>query len=76
MVTSPIITFRVGTDGRSNRYDDISLKQVLTPSTSGSTIVNAINGTTENFLTKETGFVYNAASYTVRVKRILPAEAP
>jgi hypothetical protein len=36
-----------------------TLKQVLTPSASGATIVNAISGTTYRFLTKETGFNFN-----------------
>ena len=64
------------TTGSTSLIDDVTVKQVTAPSTSGSTIVNAINGTTQNFLTKDADFAYNAASYTVRVKRILPAEAP
>jgi hypothetical protein len=46
------------------------MKQVLTPSTDGIIIVNAEGGSTENFLTKDEGFVHNAASYMVIVKEL------
>lgn len=52
--------------------DSVSFKQVLTPSTNGATLVNEIFGSTENLVSVDDGFVYNEASYTVRVKKILP----
>ena len=50
--------------------DNISLKQVLTPSTTGATIVSAKGGTTYNFNHKNASFTYNAASYYVIIKKI------
>ncbi len=47
-----------------------SYKQVLTPSTSGVTIVSAKGGVTYNFGYKDASFTYNAASYTVIVKKL------
>jgi hypothetical protein len=52
--------------------DNVSCKQVLSPSTSGATLVNEISGDTQNLFDVETGFAYNEASYTCTVKRILP----
>ena len=47
---------------------DISLKQVLTPSSTGVTITSTKNGTTYNWESQETGFNYNDASgYTYEV---------
>lgn len=48
----------------------LEVNEVLTPSTDGIIIVNAKGGSTENFLTQDTGFSYNAASYTVIVKKL------
>jgi hypothetical protein len=45
-----------------------SLKQVLTPSTAGATVVSTKEGTTYNFAYKNASFTYNAASYYVIVK--------
>ena len=50
--------------------DNYSLKQVLTPSSSGATIVSAKGGETYNFGYKNASFVYNAASYYVIIKRL------
>ena len=58
------------TGGKSGRFDDISVKQVLTPSTTGATIVSAKGGTTYNFNHKDASFTYNAASYYVIIKKI------
>lgn len=46
------------------------VKQVLTPSTAGSTIVSTKGGTTYNWAHKNASFTYNAASYTIVVKKI------
>jgi len=43
--------------------DTLSIQQVLTPSTSGATIVTAKGGAIRNFASKNTSFTYNAASY-------------
>ncbi len=45
-----------------------SIKPVLTPSTSGATIVSAKGGATANFAYKDASFTYNAASYQVIVR--------
>lgn len=50
--------------------DDHSLKKVLTPSTSGATIVSAKGGTTYNFAYKHASFTFNAASYYCIVRKI------
>ncbi len=42
--------------------DTMSLKQVLTPSTTGVTIVSTLNGATYNWAVKTTGFNYNDSS--------------
>ncbi len=48
--------------------DDVSTKQVLTPSTTGVTIVSTFGGTTYNWTSKETGFNYNdSAGYTCQI---------
>jgi len=49
--------------------DDVSLKSVLTPSTSGATIVSAKGGGTANFQYKNASFTYNEASYYCLIKR-------
>ena len=46
----------------------MSIEQVLTPSSSGATIVSAKGGATENFAYKDASFTYNAASYQVIVR--------
>ena len=50
--------------------DDVSVKQVLTPSTTGVTITSTADGTTYNWASKEAGFNYNDASgYTYKLER-------
>lgn len=41
---------------------DVSVKQVLTPSATGVTIVSTLNGTTQNWESIESGFDYNASA--------------
>jgi hypothetical protein len=55
--------------GRST-WDDITIKQVLTPTTDGVTIVSTKGGGVFNFTYKNAGFVYNAASYYVIVRKV------
>ena len=50
--------------------DSFSMSKVLTPSSSGCTIVSSKAGTTYNFSYKNASFVYNAASYYVIIKRL------
>ena len=45
-------------------------KAVLTPSTSGCTIVSAKGGATERFKRIDTGFAFNSSSYTVIIKKL------
>jgi hypothetical protein len=59
-----------GIDVFSGTVDNLLLKQVLTPSSSGATIVTAKGGTTYNFSYKNTSFTYNAASYYVIIRAI------
>jgi len=55
-------------------FDSLSLKQVLTPSTTGVTIVSTSGGAIYNWKSKETGFNYNDSSgYTYT---ILNSRAP
>ena len=50
--------------------DNVSLKQLLTPSVTGVTITSTPDGTTYNWASKEAGFNYNAASgYTYTIER-------
>jgi uncharacterized Zn-binding protein involved in type VI secretion len=48
--------------GKKGRFDDVSLTQVFTPSTTGVTITSTPDGSTFNWATKEAGFNYNDAS--------------
>ncbi len=71
--TAAYLNFSVGnvsslTSGDVFTVDDISLKQVLTPSTTGVTITSTPGGTTYNWASIEAGFNYNDASgYTYKV---------
>ena len=49
---------------------DISMKQVLTPSVQGCTIVSSKGGATERFKRIDTGFAFNSSSYTVIIKKL------
>ena len=51
-----------GTAGQACRYDDISVKQVVTPSATGVTITSTPNGSTQSWASQESGFNYNDAS--------------
>ena len=51
-------------------FKDIVVAQLVTPSTTGATIVSAKGGTTYNFNHKNASFTYNAASYYVIIKKI------
>jgi len=49
-------------------FDNLTLKQVLTPSATGVTIVSTKGGTTYNWTSKETGFnYYDASGYTYEI---------
>lgn len=50
-------------------FDDASVKQVLTPSTDGCTIVSTKSGAVPNFAYKNTSFTYNAATHYVVVRK-------
>jgi translation elongation factor P/translation initiation factor 5A len=56
--------------GQQIKVDGISVKQVLTPSSSGATVVSSKGGTTYNFSYKNASFTYNAASYYVIIRAI------
>ena len=61
------IGIRYGDTGTlTAEFDDISLKQVLTPDTSGLTIVSASGGSTYNW-TSDGGINPNAASFTLTI---------
>jgi hypothetical protein len=49
---------------------DTSVKEVTAPSTTGVTITSTKGGTNYNFAYKNAGFVYNAASYYVVVRKV------
>jgi len=51
-------------------YDYSSLKQVLTPSSSGAVITSLKNGTVFNWAYKNASFVFNAVSYYCVVRRL------
>lgn len=55
--------------GTYNFFDNISTKQVLTPSTSGCTIVDGELSTTQNFASVEAGFAFNESSYSLTITR-------
>jgi hypothetical protein len=57
-------------DGTETIDANNKVKQVLTPSSSGATIVSAKGGTTYNFAYKDTSFTYNAASYYCIVSKV------
>lgn len=66
--TSTIWLYSLGADGSKTIFDDISLKQVLTPSATGATIVLTASGSTYNWTTEESGFNPNDASgYTYEI---------
>jgi hypothetical protein len=54
----------------------ITFKQVLTPSSSGATIVSAKGGAIYNFASKDASFTYNAASYRYAIYDTLKVSRP
>ena len=62
------IGFRCSLPGTTAQIDDVSCKQVLTPSSSGATIVSAKGGETYNFSYKNPSFTYNSSSYYCIIK--------
>jgi len=58
-----------GTAGQQGRFDDVFFRQVLTPTTTGITIVSAEGGATENWADIDAAFTYNAASYVVFIRK-------
>ncbi len=52
------------------KIDNVSLKQVTAPSSSGATIVSAKGGDVYNFSYKNPSFTYNAASYYCIVSKV------
>jgi len=59
----------IGSNGLTTFIQGHQIAQVLTPSTSGATIVSAKGGETANFQYKNASFTYNAASYYCLIKR-------
>lgn len=60
-------------DGNYGYFDDVSVKQVLTPSATGVTIVSTKGGATYNWSAKDSAFNYNNASgYTYRIYKTPP----
>lgn len=53
--------------GQDLYFDEISCKQILTPSTDGVTIVSSIGGTTYNWASIDSGFNYNDTSYGLAI---------
>jgi hypothetical protein len=69
--SSTIGCLRVGSLGASSfTLSDIAITSVTAPSTDGVTIVSTKGGTNYNFAYKNAGFVYNAASYYVIVRKV------
>jgi hypothetical protein len=63
-ITSNSVNLRVASAlGCSGIATINSIKQVLTPSASGVTIVSTKGGATQSFASKDASFTYNAASY-------------
>ena len=62
---------RYGVAAGDVTFDDISFKQVLTPSATGVTITSTPGGTTYNWASVESGFSYNDPSgYTYSISRV------
>jgi hypothetical protein len=60
---------RITGTAASIQLDSVSIKQVLTPSATGVTIVSTSGGTTYNWASVESGFNYNdASSYTYEIE--------
>lgn len=63
-----------GTDGNYGLADNLSVKQILTPSATGVTIVSTKGGATFNWAQKNASFNYNDSSgYTYQIYKVLNA---
>jgi hypothetical protein len=71
-VTNPQIRLRKeSATAGTMLFDEVSLKQVLTPSATGVTIVSTIGGTTQSWTSQTSGFAYNDASgFTYKIYRV------
>ena len=69
-INAGVTIYIFGSTGCSCTVGTLSLAKVLTPSSSGCTIVSAKGGTTYNFSYKNASFTYNAASYYVIIRAI------
>ena len=68
--SSIFLSYAYGLSGNAWLTDNVTIKQVLTPSTTGVTITSTADGSTYNWATKEEGFNYNDASgYTYQLER-------
>ncbi len=61
-VANPYFNVNGGSSGSGYRVDDLTAFKVLTPSTTGVTIVSAQGGATYNWAVKTSGFNYNDSS--------------
>ena len=61
--------FQIFSNGFNGKINNISYKQVTSPSTTGALITASPTGA-QSFTSKDADFAYNAASYAVTVKRI------
>ena len=59
--SSIFLSYGYGLSGNAWLTDNVTIKQVLTPSTTGVTITSTADGTTYNWATKEEGFNYNVS---------------
>ena len=56
--------------GLTHLFDNVTMKQVLTPSATGVTITSSPNGSTYNWASIESGFNYNDAVYTYTIESV------
>ncbi len=71
-VTGLSIALRKSIGAGTQLFDEVSLKKVLTPSTTGCTIVNSKGGVTYNWINKSSSFDYASATFTYEIYRIPP----
>ena len=60
--SSVFVSYGYGLSGNAWLTDNVTIKQVLTPSATGVTITSTADGSTYNWASKEDGFNYNDAS--------------
>ena len=64
------VSYAYGLSGNAWLTDNVTIKQVLTPSATGVTITSTADGSTYNWASKEEGFNYNDANgYTYQIER-------